>query len=64
MKQRDVTAQERVQLDGRLGRAKRSPSKYRKAQVDGAGIQSIDRVFEIDAKRLCGIKTTGDGNDD
>ena len=62
---RDVAAQvqERVQLDGRLGRAKRSPRKYRQAQVDGAGIQSIDRVFQIDAKRFCGIKTTGDGNE-
>ncbi len=55
--------QERVQFDGRLGRTKRSPRKYRQAQVDGAGIQSIDRVFEVDTKRLCGIKTTGDGNE-
>src|SRR4029077_3429619 len=59
-KRRDVAAQvqERVQLDGCLGRAKRSPSKQRQAQVDGAGIQSVDRVFEVDAKRFCSIKTT------
>src|SRR6266478_148445 len=64
-KRRDVAAQvqQRVQLDGRLGRAKRRPSKYRQAQVDGAGIQSVNRVFEIDAKRFPGIKTTGDGDE-
>jgi hypothetical protein len=62
---RDIATQvqQRVQLDGRLGRAKRRPRKYRQAQVDGAGIQSIDRVFQIDAKRFCGIKTAGDGNE-
>src|SRR5258708_19642977 len=64
-KRRDVAAQiqQRVQLDGRLGRAKRSPSKYRQAQIDGAGIQSVDRGFEVDAKRVLGIKTTGDGDE-
>ena len=61
---RDIAAQvqQRVQLDGRLGRAKRRPRKYRQAQVDGAGIQSIDRVFQIDAKRFCGVQTAGDGD--
>ena len=62
---RDIAAQvqQRVQLDGRLGRAKRRPGKHRQTQVDGAGIQSVDRVFEIDTKRFCGIKTTSDGNE-
>ena len=62
---RDVATQvqERVQLDSRLGRAKRSPRKDRQTQVDGAGIQSVDRVVEIDAKRFCGIKTTGNGDE-
>ena len=62
---RDVAAQvqQRVQLDGRLGRAKRRPRKHRQAQIDGAGIQSVDRVFQIDTKRFPGIKTTGDGNE-
>ena len=64
-KRRDVApqVQQRVQLDGRLGRAKRSPSKYRQAKIDGAGIQSVDRVLEVDAKRFPGIKTTGGGNE-
>ena len=61
----DVAAQvqERVQLDRRLGRAKRRPRKHRQAQVDGAGIQSVDRLFEIDTKGLRGIETTSDGNE-
>src|SRR5664280_938279 len=64
-KRGDVAAkvQERVQLDGRLGRAKRGPRKHRQAQVDGAGIERVDRIFQIDAKRLPGIKTTGDSNE-
>ena len=52
-----------MQLDGRLGRAKRGPRKHRQEQVDGAGIQRVDRVFQIDAKRLPGIQTTGDSNE-
>jgi len=55
--------QERVQLDGRLGRVKRNPRKHRQAQVDSAGIQRVDRVFQIDPKRLPGIQTTGDPNE-
>ena len=64
-KRRDIATQieERVQLDGCLGRAKRRPRKDRQAQVDRTGIQSIDRVFQIDTKRFCGIKTAGDGNE-
>src|SRR5664279_6603921 len=64
-KRGDVAAkvQERVQLDGRLGRAKRGPRKHRQAQVDGAGIERVDRIFQIDTKRLPGIKTTGDSNE-
>jgi len=43
-KRGDVAAkvQERVQLDGRLGRAKRGPRKHRQAQVDGGAIPMSD----------------------
>ena len=54
--------QERVQLDGRFGRAKRCPRKYRQAQIDGAGIQSVDRVVEIDAEWFCGIEPPGEAD--
>ncbi len=56
----------------RFGRAKGCPRKHRQAQVDapkevalghGAGIQSVDRLLQIDTKGLLGIKTTGDSNE-
>jgi hypothetical protein len=53
----------RVQLDGHLGRAKWGPRKHRQVQVDGAGIQRVSRVFQIDAKQLPGMQTTGDSNE-
>ena len=54
--------QESVQFDGCLGRAKRRPSKHRKTQIDRAGIQSVDRIIEIDAERFCGIEAAGNPN--
>ena len=42
--------QQRVQLDGRLGRAKRRPGKQAQTQIDGAGVQRIDGVVQIDAE--------------
>ena len=43
----DVAAQvdQRVQLDGRLGRTKRCPRKQRQAHIDRGGIQDVDRSF-------------------
>lgn len=47
----DVAAQvkERVQLDGRLGLPEPRPGKEGQAQVDGGGIDRVDRVVEIQA---------------
>jgi len=61
-KRRDVATQvqERVQRNSRFGRTKRRPRKHRQTQVDGAGIQSVDRVVEIDTERFASIETTGD----
>ena len=39
-----------MQLDYRLGRAKRSPWKQRQTQIYGRGIQGVDGVVQIDAK--------------
>ena len=52
--------QQRVQLDGRFGRAKWRPRKHRQAQIDGADVESVDRFYQIDAKRFSGIQTEGD----
>ena len=51
--------QQRVQLDGRLGRAKRRPRKHRQAQIDGGGVQSVDGIFQIDPKGFVGIEPSG-----
>src|SRR5206468_5182087 len=51
---RDVAAQieQRVQFDRRLGRAKGCPRKHRQTQIDGRGIQRVDRLLQIDTKGL------------
>ena len=56
--------QQRVQLDGRLGRAKWCPIKQTQAQVDGAGVQRIDvaRDVHIQAQWLIGIELVGTAN--
>jgi len=63
-KRRDVApqVQERVQLDGGFGRAKGCPRKDRETQIDGAGIQSVDGVVEVDAEGFGSIEATGDAD--
>lgn len=51
-----------LQFDGGLGRAKRRPGKYRQAQVDGGGIQGVDRVGEFHLQRIAGVESAGLGN--
>ena len=60
----DVAAQveQRMQLDRRLGRTKRSPRKYRQAQIDSGRIQRVDRLREIDAKRFVHVKRAGNAD--
>ncbi len=54
---RDVAAQieQRVQFDRCLGRSKWRPGKHRQAQVDGGGIQGIDRLLQVDPERFVDI---------
>jgi hypothetical protein len=47
-----------VQLDGRLGGAKRRPRKHRQAQIDGGGVECVERFVEFDAKGFFGIQPT------
>ena len=54
--------QQRVQLDGRLGRAKRRPGKHRQTQVDGAGVEGVNRRIEFQPERLRGVKGTSHAN--
>src|SRR5450830_1382620 len=61
---RNVAAQieQRVHLHGRLGGAKVRPWKQRQAQIDGGGVQSIDRVAQLQAQTFVGIKLPRLGN--
>ena len=54
--------QQRVQLDGCLGRTKRRPGKHRQTQVDGAGIEGVDRRVEFQSKRLRGVQGSRQAN--
>jgi len=60
----DIAAQvqKRVQFDCCLGRTVGCPGKQRQAQVDGTGVQGIDGLFQIDAKRLVRIQTPSHAN--
>ena len=52
--------QQGMELDGRLGGAKVRPRKDRQAQVDGGGVESVDRIVEIKSQFLVGMEGTGD----
>ena len=45
-----------VQLHGGLGFAKRGPLEQAQTQVDGGGVQGVDRVLEIESQVLVQIK--------
>ncbi len=61
---RDIPAQieQRVQLHRCLRRAKRRPRKERQAQIDGRGIERVDRVGQLHAERLVRIELAGHRN--
>ena len=48
--------EQRVQLHGRLGGAKRRPREQRQAQIDGRGIEGIYRVGEFYAEILVDVE--------
>ncbi len=48
--------QQGVQLDGCLGFAKRRPVEQAQTQIDGVGIQCVDRVHEIESQVLVQLK--------
>ena len=54
--------QQCVQLDGGLGRSKRSPGKHRQTQVDGAGVEGVDRRVEFQTERLLGVQGSRQAN--
>ena len=48
--------QERMQFDRRFGCAKRCPRVQRQAQIDGRGIERVDHLLQIHAKRVAGVQ--------
>ena len=61
---RDVTTQieQGVHLHSRLRGTKARPWKQRQAQVDGGGVQSVDRVSQLQVQAVTGIKLPRLGN--
>lgn len=59
---RTAQVQQRVQLDGRLGRAKWRPLEQTQAQIDGGGVQRVDAGIEFQYGRLLGIERSGARN--
>src|SRR5665213_1114849 len=57
----DGTAQiqQRMQLDRRIGPAEARPGKQVQAQVNGDGIQRINRLVEFRSNRVAGVKGAG-----
>lgn len=48
--------QKGMHLDGCFGGAERRPRKHGQAQVDGRGVQGIDRIGEVDAKVVVDVE--------
>ena len=59
---RPAQVQQRVQLDGRLGGAKRRPVEQGQTQIDGAGVQRVDRVVQANVQRIARVKFAGSAN--
>ncbi len=51
--------QQRVHLHRRLGRAEVRPREHRQAQVDGRGVQRVDRVGQFQAQVFAGVELSG-----
>ena len=54
--------QQCVELDGGLGFAKGSPVEQAQAQIDGGGVQGVDRVLEFEPQVLVQIKFASSPN--
>ncbi len=48
--------QQGMKLDGSLGFAKRGPVEQAQTQIDGGGVQSVDRVLELQPQVLVQVK--------
>jgi hypothetical protein len=60
---RALQVEKRMELDGALAFAERSPGEKRQTQVDHRGIEGLDRIFELQADILVAAKSTGLGDE-
>ena len=60
---RAAQIQQRVQLDGGLGGTKARPRKQAQAQVNGRGIQGVNRLLQFHPQRFIGVQTAGAGDE-
>ena len=60
-KGRNVAAQveQRMHFDGGFGLTKSCPGEDAQAQVDGRGIERVDRLFQLHRKAVAGVKRSG-----
>jgi hypothetical protein len=54
--------EQRMQLEGCFGRTERRPWKNRQTQIDGRYVERVNRLGEIQAKRLLGVQAARDTN--
>ena len=61
---RDIASkiEQLVELHGTLRRATWCPGKDRETQIDRRGVQRVDRLFQIHAKRLVDVQLPSHGN--
>jgi hypothetical protein len=59
-----LEVQQRMQFDGPFGSPKLRPGKQRKAQVDGGGVQGVDRGIEVETEIVAQIELFGTLNED
>ncbi len=50
---------QRMHLNGSLGGTEACPGKDAQAQVNGRGIECVDRLFQLDSKAVAGVKFSG-----
>jgi len=59
---RAAQIEQRVQLDGRLGRPEWRPGVGRQTQIVGRSVGGLDGLFEFDADGLVGVQRSGIGD--
>jgi len=47
--------QQGMKFDRGFGRAEQCPGEYGKTQIDGRGVECVDRVVEFEAKVFFGV---------